>query len=90
MTLHISSISDSAINFVDNKYVKVTTTHLIIDQLKQKHEQNQAILEIALALSYVYFDDLKDFDSVDKMWDKLKTIYGDDDNVLRAKSEILG
>ena len=47
------------------------------------------MLEIASALSYAEFDDIKGLDSVKKMWDGLKTIYGGDKNVQRAKSENL-
>ena len=47
------------------------------------------MLEIASALSYVEFDDIKGLDSAKKMWDALKTIYGGDKNVQRAKLEIL-
>ena len=65
--MHISSISDAAINFVENEYVKITTTPLTIEQLKQKQEHNQAMLEIALALTYVEFDDIKECDSAKKM-----------------------
>ena len=44
------------------------------------------MLEIASALSYVEFDDIKSLESAKKMWDALYTIYGGDKNVLRAKS----
>ena len=47
------------------------------------------MLEIVSALNYVEFDDSKDSDIEKKMWDKLKTIYRGDDNVLRAKFESL-
>ena len=47
------------------------------------------MLEIASALSYVAFDDLKDCNTTKKMWDILKTIYGVDDNVLRANEKTL-
>lgn len=46
-------------------------------------------MEIASALSYAKFDDIKDLDSAKKMWDSLATIYGGDINVLRAKVESL-
>ena len=39
------------------------------------------MLEIASALSYVEFDDIKGLNSENKMWDTLKTIYGGDKNV---------
>lgn len=89
MKLHISSISDVAVNFLRTEYVEVTTTSLIVEELRQKLNHNQAMLDIASALSYVEFDDLKDCNNAKKMWDKLKTIYGGDDNVLRAKEKIL-
>ena len=47
------------------------------------------MLEIASTLSYVEFDDIKGLDSAKKMWDALKTIYGGEKNVQRAKSENL-
>ena len=47
------------------------------------------MLEIASTLSYAEFDDIKGLNSAKKMWDALKTIYGGDKNVQRAKSEIL-
>ena len=84
MRLYISSISDVAINFLDNEYVKITAP-LRIERLKQNLEHNQAILEIALTLSYAKFDDLKDYESAKKVWDRLKTIYVGNDNVLREK-----
>ena len=47
------------------------------------------MLEIESALSYVKFDDIKVYYSINKMWDSLHTIYGGDKNVLRAKAESL-
>ena len=47
------------------------------------------MLEIAFALSYVEFDDVKGLNNANKMWDALKTIYGGDKNVQRAKLESL-
>ena len=47
------------------------------------------MLEIASALSYTRFDDIKGLDSVNKMWDALTTIYGGDTNVLRENFESL-
>lgn len=66
---HISSINDVSIKFLDNEYVKVTTTPLTTKQLKQKQEHNHPMLEIASSLSYVEIDDLKDCDSAKKMWE---------------------
>ena len=47
------------------------------------------MLEIASALSYVKFDDIKGLDNVKEMWDALTTIYGGDTNVLTTKIESL-
>ena len=47
------------------------------------------MLEIASTLSYAKFDDIKGLNSAKKMWDALKTIYGGDKNVQRAKSKSL-
>lgn len=73
----------------------ITTKHVHLvgapttDQLKQKKEHNQEILEIASSLSYSKFDEIKGCDTTKKMWDALHVIYGGDNNVLRAKTEIL-
>ena len=47
------------------------------------------MLEIASALSYVEYDDLKGCDTAHKMWETLSTIYAGHDNVKRAKRESL-
>ena len=47
------------------------------------------MLEIASALSYAEFDDIKSLESAKKMWDTLKTISEEDKNVQRAKLESL-
>ena len=47
---------------------------LTIDDLKKKKEHNQAMLEIAYALTYVDFDDINGCENEKKMWDSLHTI----------------
>ena len=47
------------------------------------------MLEIASALSYAKFDDIKGCDTTFNIWDALSTIYGGDKNVQRAKVESL-
>ena len=59
MRLYIFSISDDAINVMDNEYVKIKTIPLTTQQLKEKKEHNHAILEITSALSFAEFDDIK-------------------------------
>ena len=46
------------------------------------------MLEIASALSYVEFGDIKGLESAKKMWDALVSIYGGEINVLKAKADI--
>ena len=41
------------------------------------------MLEIASALSYAEYDDIKGCDTAHKMWETLSNIYGGDDNVKR-------
>ena len=47
------------------------------------------MIGIASALNYVEFDEIKDCKSAYTMWNKIKEIYGGDDNVKRAKFESL-
>ena len=47
------------------------------------------MLEIASDLTYAEFDEIKGCDSVKKMGNSLHTIYGGDNNFLRAKAESL-
>ena len=47
------------------------------------------MIDIASALSYAEFDEIKDCKTAYEMWTKFKDIYGGDDNVRRAKIESL-
>ena len=47
------------------------------------------MIDIASALSYVEFDEVKDYKTAFEMWKKLKDIYGRDENVKRAKPKSL-
>ena len=47
------------------------------------------MLEIASAIIYVKLDDPKNCNTAKKIWNRLKTTSGIDDNVLRDKSEII-
>ena len=47
------------------------------------------MIDIASTLSYVEFDEVKDCKTSYELWNKLKYIYGGDDNVRRAKVESL-
>ena len=52
-------IRDGTIHFLDNTYVEIIVLPLTTQQLKEKKKHNQAMLEIATALRYVEFDDIK-------------------------------
>ena len=45
--------------------------------------------DIAFALNYVEFDEVKSCTTDYDMWIKLKSIYGGDENVRRDKAECL-
>ena len=85
MKLHLGGIGVHAQSYVIVEHVDPTTP--TTEDMRKKKEHNQAMLEIAFALSYNEFDDIKGFDSAKKMWIALKTIYGGDKNVQRAKLE---
>ena len=88
MNLHLGGIRDYAQSCIDIEHVDLVG-NLTTDDMRKKKEHNQAMLEIASALSYAEFDDIKGLDTTKKMWDALNTIYGGDKNVQRAKSESL-
>ena len=84
MKLHLGEIDDYSQDCITTEHVESTPP--TVDDLRKRKEHNQAMLEIASALSYAEFDDIKGLDSAKKMWDAFKTIYGGDKNVQRAKS----
>ena len=47
------------------------------------------MIDIAFALSYAEFDEIKDCKSAYTMWNKIKEFYGGDDNEKRAKAKSL-
>ena len=80
MKLHLGSIGDYAQTSIIVDYVD-TIGPLTADDLSKKKEHNQAVLEIASALNYAEYDDIKGCDTAHKMWTTLSTIYGGDDNI---------
>ena len=88
MKLHLGSIGDYAQISIATKHVDPIGT-LTAEDLKNKQEHNQTMLEIASALNYAKFDDIKGCDTTFKMWKALSDIYGRDQNVQRAKRESL-
>ena len=88
MKLHLGSIGDYAQNSIVTEHVDPTGAPTAED-MKNKQEHNQTMLEIASALSYAEFDDIKGCNTAFKMWKALLDIYGGDQNVQRAKRESL-
>ena len=88
MRLHLATISDSSCKYLDSEYRTPTST-LAIDDLDEKKNHNIMMIDIAFALSYEEFDEIKDCKTSFDMWNKLKDIYGGDENVRRAKEESL-
>ena len=74
--------------YLDEEYVAPTST-LSVGYIIEKKNHNTMMIDIASALSYEEFDEIKDCKNSHEMWVKLKEIYGGDDNVRRAKEESL-
>ena len=88
MKFYLGSIGDYEKTSIIVEHTNPIGT-LSIDDLNKRKEHNQAMLEIALALSYAKYDDIKGCDTSHKMWENLSNICGGDDNFKRAKREIL-
>ena len=88
MRLHLETISDSGCKYLDSEY-KTPTGTLSVKDIVEKKNHNIMMIDIAFALNYVEFDEVKSCTATYDMWIKLKAIYGGDDNVRRAKDKIL-
>ena len=88
MRLHLATINDSGCKYLDAKYETPTGT-LSIEDLAKKKNHNIMMIDIASTLSYEEFDEVKDCKIYFAMWNKLKGIYGGDENVRRAKEKSL-
>ena len=87
MKLHLRSIGDHAQTKIIVEHVDPANVPTVEDMKKKEH--NQAMLEIASALSYAKFDDIKGYISAHQMWKSISNIYGGDENVQRTKRESL-
>ena len=81
-------IGDIGLKYLDEEYVAPTGT-LFSNEISEKKTHNTMMIDIASDLSYEEFDEIKDYKNAYEMWNKLKEIYGGDDNVRRAKVESL-
>ena len=88
MILHLETIGDSGLMYLDAKSVEPTRT-MIVEEIIEKKNHNIMMIDIASTLSYAKFDEVKDYDTAHEMWIKLKAIYGVDNNVRRDKAESL-
>ena len=61
MKLHLGSIGDYAKTSIIVEHVDLARS-VTVDDLNKRKEHNQAMLEIASALSYAEFDDIKGCD----------------------------
>ena len=67
MKLHLGSLGDHAQTKIIVEHVDLACAPTAED-MKKKNENNQAMIEIASALSYVEFDDIKDYKFALQMW----------------------
>lgn len=88
MNLNLITIGDIDMKFLENQYVSPFDP-LIVDQMVDKKNHNTMMIGIASSLNYFEFDEVKKCATTHEMWNKMKTIYGGDDNVRRAKEESL-
>ena len=88
MRLYLASIGDTGLKYLDEEYTTPIGT-LFVNDIAEKKTPNTIMIDITSALSYEEFDDIKDCKTAFAMCNKLKYIYGGDDNVRRAKVESL-
>ena len=84
MSLHLVTISDLGWKYLDAEYRPPTRT-LSVEDISKKKNHNIMMIDIASALSYVEFDEVKECKKMYEIWTKLKDIYGGYENVRRAK-----
>ena len=71
MRLHLATINDSRCKYLDEEYQNPIGTLLIGDITKKKNH-NIMMIDIAFALNYAEFDEIKDYKSTYTMWNKIK------------------
>ena len=88
MRLHLGSIDNLGCKYIDEEY-KTPNGTLSVEDIIEKKNHNVMMINLASTLSYAKFDEVKDYKNAFEMWNKLKYIYGGDDNVKKAKDESL-
>ncbi len=82
--LHLETIGDIGLKNLDTKY-KAPTRTMIVEEIVEKKSHIIMMIDITSSLNNAKFVDVKDCGTTYEMFIKLKTIYGRDDNVRRAK-----
>ena len=86
--MHLTTISDSGLKYLDNEY-KTPTRILFVEDIAEKKNHNIMMIGIVSSLNYAEFNEVKDCPTAFHMWKKLKKIYGGDENLKRDKEESL-
>ena len=71
MRLNLSRIGDSTSYYLENEYIEVPRP-MEIEQMKEKQEHNQMIIEFSMGLNYAKFAEVKECITSKKMWNKLE------------------
>ena len=61
---------------------------MTLEEIVEEKNNNIVMIDNASALSYVEFDEVKDYKIAHEMWTKLKLIYQGDDKIRRAKEKV--
>ena len=67
MRLHLATISDLGCKYLDAKYKTLTGT-LSVENIVEKKNHNNMMIDIASALSYAKFEEVKDCKIAHEMW----------------------
>ena len=84
----METINDLSCNYLNSEY-KSPTRSLSIEEIFENKNHNIIMIDIAHALNYAEFDEVKSCTTTYDMWIKLKAIYGGDDNITRTKAKNL-
>lgn len=74
MKLDLKTINDSRFKYLENAY-KAHIGTLTMEEISEKKNHNIMMIEIASALIYAKFDEVKGCTTTHDMWNKLKDIY---------------
>ena len=88
MKLHLMSLSHAGCHYLENNY-KALAAPMSPEQMIEHKNHSIMMVDIAYTLSYAKFDEIKGCKPMHEMWVMLEKIFGADDNVKRAKVEIL-